>query len=214
MGNTPQHKRREASYVEFLRTPLRETHWRKDRRRTPSAASAGTRPRVMTKLVKMPQLLDATPHHQDIAQDLQDTAPDEGEIEQDLQDTAPEEGMAAMLADSAAGEHRSSVASADAERPDDARFLRMCRHYAPVCDEGRVVRVAAVAEQFHRRAGRRGTGDRRVDTRAWLVLAASFLGEDDAFIRDLHRGSPETRSALKRACLMGLNLIGGSSVCV
>ena len=208
MGNTPQHKRREASYVEFLRTPLRETHWRKDRRRTPSAASAGTRPRVMTKLVKMPQLLDATPHHQDIAQDLQDTAPDEGEIEQDLQDTVPEEGMAAMLADIEAGRN------ARGHRPDDARFLLMCRHYAPVCDEGRVVRVAAVAEQFHRRAGRRGTGDRRVDTRAWLVLAASFLGEDDAFIRDLHRGSPETRSALKRACLMGLNLIGGSSVCV
>ena len=44
---------------------------------------------------------------------------------------------------------------------------------------------------------------------AWLSLAASFLGEDEKFIKKLHGGSREHRAALKRACILGTNLIGG-----
>ena len=206
MGNTPPQKRREASY-EVYGTPARGSpgslvRLRAKRRRGPAAASAAGRPHV-DEDARWPgcRLRGKQRRPPAAASDEHDPV-----VETAIDQLTP------VPEENASDVHMVLVESASMQPTDDTSFLHVCRSMAPLGDGDLALRVATRAEHFYNMAGRRDVGAGDVNTLAWLSLAASFLGEDRAFIAKLHGGSPEHRAALQRACVLGVNLIGGSSV--
>ena len=220
MGNTPLQKRREASYVVCGRSAY-GSHGGSavlpsggKRRRPRAAASDAGRRNVKTRpegnARRKARAVASPAGRRNVETRPEENASDEHKpvVERASDQLIPSHE------ENASDEHMAPAESASAQPTDDTRFLRVCRRMAPLGDGDLALRVAARAEQFYRRAGRRVVGTGRVNTLAWLSLAASFLGEDDAFRKKLHEGSREHRAALKHACVLGANFIGGSSVCV
>ena len=220
MGNTPPQKRREASYVVYGRPALgspgsnKVVRPRGTRRRAPAAASAQQGEAAARRNVDEDEHKpvfegDASDEHDPVVETAGDqlTRRMSTILSSLTPPTPPPE-------ENASDEHMALVESTSTQLTDDTSFLHACRCMAPLGDGDLALRVASQAEHFYRMAGRRDVGVGDVNTLAWLSLAAAFLGEDRAFIAKLHGGSPEHRAALQRACMLGMNFIGGSSVSV
>ena len=220
MGNTPPHNRRENSYEEYGRLAHgspgsgQKVRLEGKRRRAPAAASAQQGEAAARRNVDEDEHKpvfegDASDEHDPVVETAGDqlTRRMSTILSSLTPPTPPPE-------ENASDEHMALVESTSTQLTDDTSFLHACRRMAPLGDGDLALRVASQAEHFYRMAGRRDVGVGDVNTLAWLSLAAAFLGEDRAFIAKLHGGSPEHRAALQRACMLGMNFIGGSSVSV
>ena len=125
----------------------------------------------------------------------------------------------AASAGSADEENTEASSAASAEEEDaDSRMLRRFQNLCirkvgrpTPCHSGDPSRaIAARAVRLCELAGRTEVhGDQAM--LAWLSLAASFEGQPAAFMKRLHKGSQKDKQALMRACILGMNQIGGSS---
>ena len=128
-----------------------------------------------------------------------------------------------MRPDNAAAAASAAAVESDLDAIDFRHVQDVCMRKAPKASSVTIRRVATTAVKLHNMAGRPELDNAGsalagadlvwldVPTLAWLSLAASFEGEDETFMAQLHEGSSQQRSGLKHACLMGLNRIGASS---